>query len=137
MENEKQPEFTLAEYAVQEPFVDSKPRPTRPRKQAARVSGPFIKGPISLGWIGKAATAQPRGKCLHVALALVYLSGLTRSDTVPLKPSVLERLGVERSAGYRALTALEEAGLVAVDRHRGRAPLVTLLGLHDEAEHAP
>jgi hypothetical protein len=40
------------------------------------------------------------------------------------------RFGVlDRSAKYRALEALEEAGLIAVKRARGRSALVTILEL--------
>ncbi|MBT6157400.1 MAG: hypothetical protein HOL01_04970 [Planctomycetaceae bacterium] len=39
---------------------------------------------------------------------------------------MIERFGVNRQAGYRALAALEDAGLVTVDRKPGRCPLVSI-----------
>jgi hypothetical protein len=37
------------------------------------------------------------------------------------------RFGLDRNAKYRALTWLEDAGLVSVERKLGRAPVVTIL----------
>ena len=40
-----------------------------------------------------------------------------------------QKLGLSRYAAYRALKTLEGRGLVSVDRHRGRKPLVTVIEL--------
>lgn len=85
----------------------------------------FLKGPIPLGWLS-AAGRQP-GKALHVANVLWFIAGLTRTKEVKLATASLAEFGVNRHAGYRGLAALEQAGLVAVRRHRGRQPIVTLL----------
>lgn len=87
--------------------------------------GRFIKGPIPLDWIGRAACLP--GKTLHVALALQYLAGLQKTHTVKLGAKALAVLGVARDAKYEALDRLQEAGLIAVERARGRAPVVTIL----------
>jgi hypothetical protein len=87
-------------------------------------AGYFLKGPIPLAWLSRAAI-QP-GRALHVGVLLWFLAGLMRSREVPLLPSWLHRFGLNRFAAYRGLTALEKAGLVTVKRQRGRAPLVTL-----------
>ena len=85
----------------------------------------FIKGPIPLAWITKAAGVE--GKTLLFALALQYLAGLKRSRTVALSHSTQSLFGVGRHAFYRALLKLEEMGLISVDRHVGRSPVVTIL----------
>ena len=85
----------------------------------------FIKGPIPLDWITKAAGAK--GKTLHVGMTLWFLSGLKRSCKVALSQSKLRLFGVSRQASYRALLRLEDAGLVSVERHPGRNPMVTIL----------
>jgi hypothetical protein len=85
----------------------------------------FLKGPVPLPWLALAGR-QP-GKALHVAVVLWFLAGVMRSSTVALSGEVLKPFGVDRRAGHRGLTALERAGLVAVERHRGRQPRVTLL----------
>jgi len=94
------------------------------RKKSDRCSKMFIKGPIPLGWITKAASVE--GKTLHVALVLWFLAGLKRSHKVTVSQSKLRVFGVSRQASYRALFRLEGAGLVSVERHRGRNPIVTI-----------
>lgn len=89
----------------------------------------FLKGPIPMNWIEKAS--QQSGHALHVGMALWHLSGLNKSAKVKLSGSVLRRMGVDRYAGYRGLQKLEEAGLVEVDRHKGRNPIVTILDASD------
>jgi len=96
--------------------------------------GRFIKGPIPLDWIGRAACLP--GKTLHVALALQYLAGLQKTNTVKLGAKALAVLGVARDAKYDALDRLQQAGLIAVEQVPGRAPVVTLLvGTSQKASH--
>lgn len=97
--------------------------PPRPRAEVATPY--FIKGPISLLWIQRAAAIP--GKALHVALGLWFVRGLCCKPTFPFKQKVTTGLGVSRDATYDALTRMEAAGLIRVVRHRGRAPVVTIL----------
>jgi hypothetical protein len=85
----------------------------------------FLMGPIPWSWLSKAA--RLKGHALHVGIALWFLAGLKKRGTVTLSSSVLKDLGVSRFSGYRALQALESAGLISVDRHIGRNPVVTIL----------
>jgi hypothetical protein len=85
----------------------------------------FLKGPIPWSWISKGASLK--GQALHVGIALWLLAGIKRSQSVALSNSVLQDLGVSRYSGYRALHSLESAGLISVDRHTGRNPVVTIL----------
>ena len=85
----------------------------------------FLKGPIPGDWLHRAAILP--GRALHVALALWYLAGLERRQHVKITWRVLDRFGVSPYAGRRGLAALECAGLVNVERHTGRCPVVTLL----------
>ncbi len=85
----------------------------------------FLKGPIPMSWLSKAA--RLKGQALHVGMALWFLAGIKRNGTVALASSVLEDLGVSRYSEYRALRELEDAGLITVDRHNGRNPVVTIL----------
>ena len=100
--------------------------PTTSGYKPAASKGPaFIKGPLPLLWMQRAAHLP--GKALHVALALWYLSGLQKCRTIRLATKSLAVMGVSRDAKYDALSRLEEAGLVSVDQRPGRAPVVTLL----------
>lgn len=96
-----------------------------PRSGAERAMHQFIKGPLPLLWFQK-ASALP-GKALHVALSLWWVKGLCRAATFPFKRKAAATLGISRDATYDALTKLEAAGLIRVDRHRGRSPVVTIL----------
>jgi hypothetical protein len=92
--------------------------------QSAKV-GHFLSGPIPLAWLVIAAKLPARS--LHVGLALWYSVGLSGSTSVSLSNILCSRFGLDRNAKYRALRSLECAGLVAVQRKRGRSPLVTIL----------
>jgi hypothetical protein len=96
----------------------------------------FLRGPIPWSWLRKAATASGHGSGFKVAVALWFLAGIHKQTaTVKLSGKVLYELGVERHAGYRGLAALEEAGLVTVERYPGRNAVVTILDGSDP--HAP
>jgi len=68
-------------------------------------------------------------KALAVALALWFKAGLSKnSPEVVASGALLQRFGVAaRRTQYQALADLERAGLVSVDRARGRCPSVTIL----------
>lgn len=87
--------------------------------------GAFLKGPVPLDWLARAACLP--GRALHVAIVACYLAGLRNEPTVKLSPSTLRLFGADRHAAGRALEALQDAGLLQVERHRGRAPVVTLI----------
>ena len=88
-----------------------------------------IWGPIPLHWIGSAACLP--GRVLHTALALWHISTLSKSPILKMQRKIRERLGVSRKAYSRGLTALEEAGLISVERMPGCTPVVTLLDIDD------
>ena len=95
------------------------------RRARSRRPGLFVKGPIDWSWL--AAAARLPGKALHVAMTLRLLAGMQNAGSVALSSARLQDAGVDRHAAYRALRHLEQAGLVAVVRRRGRQPRVTIL----------
>lgn len=81
----------------------------------------FLRGPIPWPWITR---AMQLGRApLALSLVIWRLVGVQRSRTVHLTASEWECVG-ERKAVYRALDVLERAGLITVERHRGRGPMV-------------
>lgn len=103
---------------------------SRPPQPSSETRAPrFIKGPIPLPWFVK-ATALP-GKAPIVALVLWWVHGLCKSATFALKRQATGEFCVSPDAAYDALKKLEEVGLIHVDRHCGRAPVVTILDLSD------
>ena len=85
----------------------------------------FLKGPIPWSWIIR-ASGLPR-QALVLGLCLWRLKGATQKDTVLLSNTELEPFGIDRAAKSRGLAALEKAGLIKVDRKRGRWANITLL----------
>jgi hypothetical protein len=85
----------------------------------------FLRGPIPLIWLSMAA--QLSGKALNLGIALWYLAGLTKSFTVKPTRATLTLFGMSRWSVSRNLRLLESAGLVTVERHNGKAPLVTIV----------
>ncbi len=85
----------------------------------------YLKGPIPGPWLF--ATARLPGKALAVALLLCHLSSMRRTRVGVLSMKRLAKWGIHRNAAYRALKAMEQAGLVKVERHVGRLSRVTLL----------
>ena len=96
----------------------------------------FIKGPIDLTWIS--AVAKLPGKTLNVGLALVWLSGLNRSKAgLKLTRTVYDLFNVSRQSTAKALQAMEEAGLIKVDRMSGRKNLITILDVSPKNQGTP
>jgi DNA-binding transcriptional ArsR family regulator len=89
-----------------------------------RKSEPFAV--LGLAWAAKAAAATDSPKAM-VWIWLVQQTSKTKSDTVAVSNEALATYGVSRKAKTMALRQLEEAGLIAVERRCGKAPLVRLL----------
>src|SRR5262245_64613619 len=83
------------------------------------VNGKFLRGPIPLSWLGP-VLCLPGQKVLAVALAIWFVAGLQRKrEGLKLTSATLHDFGVkDRSAKYRALNTLEQAGLIRVGRPR-------------------
>lgn len=71
------------------------------------------------------AAAKLPGKALHVATAILLQGLVERSTAIEWDADYGAQLGLNPMAAYRGLKTLEAAGLVSVDRHPGRPPVVT------------
>jgi hypothetical protein len=89
----------------------------------------FLKGPVPLTWLARAARLP--GKALHIGIVLWFLAGLKNTRSVSLPSTARQLFWIDRSAKRRALGWLEQAGLIIVERHPGRNPLVTLLDVEN------
>ena len=85
----------------------------------------FLRGPIPVKWLSSAARLP--GKALHAGIAIWLEAGLRNSAVVPLSNISGQHFGLDRNSKYRALSWLEGAGLIRVERRLGRAPVVTIL----------
>jgi len=88
---------------------------------------PFIRGPIPLEWLGKAA-ALP-GKTLHVAIAIWWLHGMSGNKPFKLTQKALNYMNVERDAVSAGLLRLERAGLIQAERKPGQRPTISIIGV--------
>ena len=83
----------------------------------------YLKGPISLSWI-RDYVRDPADRLL---LVLTAHSDMRQSLELKVTADILLDAGIgNRKAGYRALDALEANGSLAVQRSRGRRPVVRL-----------
>ena len=89
-----------------------------------RHQGEFLAGPIPLTWLTKAASLP--GKALAVGVAIWFKARVSRSQTVKIGRPLMKKFHVGRGATARCLKALESAGLITVERHAGRCPVVTI-----------
>ena len=98
------------------------------KSSGAPAGGEFLAGPVPLSWL-RLACLLPGQQVLVVSLALWFLAGLRdRRHGLELTMDTLRRFGLEdRMAKSRGLEALEQAGLIVVERRPGRDSLVSLL----------
>ena len=100
---------------------------TYPKEPTHRRAQRFLKGPIQLSWLKKAAECPGKNPLL-LALALCYQAGLSRSKAELRLTSKLKReFGIPDRSARQALQQLEAAGLVQVERNPGRCLTVTIL----------
>jgi hypothetical protein len=81
---------------------------------------------LPLAWAAKAAAATNTRRAL-VWVWLVQQARRTGCDAVAMSNEALAEYGVSRKIKALALRQLEAAGLVAIERRPGKAPLVRLL----------
>ena len=105
------------------PKMDQHVVGSRPPQRRTR---PFIKGPIDLEWIHRAAGIN----ATEVALWLCYKEGFVGAGKwVHVRPRELNKYGLTRKRRNRQINSLEEARLIAVKRKPGQCPTVRSLRL--------
>jgi hypothetical protein len=94
----------------------------------------FVKGPVPLYWLRRAA--QLSKPALVLGIELWHRKGVTRKWENTISQSHLSRLyNWHRTTFYRALKALEAASLIVVHRERGKNPIVRLQRPTEEPDH--
>jgi len=86
----------------------------------------FVKVP--LWWVAAAAKATHTPATI-VCIELLYAAWKAKTATFPLPNGRLQRLHVNRETKRRVLRALEDGGLIKVERSTRKTPIVTLLSL--------
>lgn len=86
----------------------------------------FLKGPIPYEWLIRAGELP--GESMKMAILIWHVSGLEKKRTgLPLPPRLWQDWYRNRKTFYRALERLEGAGLITVERRRGRSPVVSIV----------
>ena len=130
--------LTLVEPPATEPDVDWAGVPDdripvrklpsgRAEQRKAKAPRPsFVKGPLFQDWIIAAATCGS-DRALALLLVTKAKADTLREDWVKPPRTATRALFPNRMARFRAIAALERAGLIEVQRRKGRPPLVRLL----------
>jgi len=79
---------------------------------------------IPFDWLHRANRLP--GHATAVALSLWFLAGVKKNMTFRLTAEAVDLAGCGRKSLYRALTALEQAGLICVLRRPGARPIITV-----------
>jgi hypothetical protein len=90
-----------------------------------RMAGRFIKGPLPIATIAAASEKSPAA--LQATLVLFFLHGMTGRRRFKAEPARFDELGISRKSRQRGLQALEEIGLITIDRRNGCSLEVVLL----------
>jgi hypothetical protein len=98
--------------------------PTAAPRQQQKKEEAFVLMPLARA---AEVTECMKAKGVMVWIALRYLAWRNKNQTVKLSNEIMKRYGVSRHVKYRALVALEAAGIITVEWQNGRTPLVTLV----------
>ena len=92
-----------------------------------RQTRPFVKGPISVNWLKHAGEINSKYAIL-TGLALHYQAGLERSQQdIRLTAKLMNKFGLPDRSARRAISQLEAADLVTVQRPRGQRIIVSII----------
>lgn len=80
-----------------------------------------------LGWLNRVADLPGKATVRMALLVLQSATDCGRRQHLMITPKKVTAARMSRVAAYEGLRALEEAGLVTVNRCRGRSPLVTIV----------
>jgi len=96
------------------------------QKVEKRISNFFIRGPIPGEWIAECTGIGL--SATKIGLVLLYLRGVTKSDTVKLSTSARSLFLISPWHVSRTLKGMARSGLVEIEKSkRGAVPMVTLL----------
>lgn len=116
----------LSDIRIEDVQIESSLDITKYTAAPMKRSWRFIKGPIPMAWMSKAAKRP--GKSGLVGLVLWYWAGIRRKKKFKFSVSRLEGdWGVTKYSGLRALNCLEAAGLIRIEKIKGKMSLVTIL----------
>jgi hypothetical protein len=115
-------DFDLAEFTINP--MDPRLVPARTaRRGDHKARRYFVKVPLE--WLQRLEGAP--GQTYRLALLILYRSWRNRGASIALTNRTIETDGVPAQSKRRALRDLERRGLVRVDWHSNRSPIVRIL----------
>jgi hypothetical protein len=84
----------------------------------------FLRGPIPLAWLQRAAVLP--GKAYALSTILWWFHGMNPTKPIKVTTKSLKQFSISEDAYRDGLRRLEQAGLVAVTRPKGQRALVII-----------
>jgi hypothetical protein len=79
---------------------------------------------LPMAWVEKLANSP--GKTWYLAAHLTYRHWEGKGAPIKLANGMLEYDGISRQTKWRALRKLERLGLITINTHRGKSPIITV-----------
>src|SRR6201995_5546538 len=105
-------------------FAETEVETAHGRQQAARTLGRFLKGPIPMTDLWRAARLP--GKALALYIAVRHQVDVSGQLSVTVPSHLLRQFDIDKDAKSRAIRRLVTAGLISVDQMRGKAARIKL-----------
>ena len=85
----------------------------------------FLRGPIPIAWLERAASLP--GKAYQLGTALWWLNGMSKGNPFKVTRKALDHFHISRDATSDGLKRLEQLGLIKVERSPGKRPVVSIV----------
>jgi hypothetical protein len=85
----------------------------------------FLRGPIPMVWLERAASLP--GKAFQLGTALWWLYGMSKGKSFKVTQKALKYFHISRDAASDGLKRLEQLGLIKVERNPGKRPVVFIV----------
>lgn len=94
-------------------------------KPKSKSTEPWVKVPLR--WARTVADTVGSPKAFFVTIWLLHLAWKTKSNTFSIPNGQLGTYGIHRNTKAATILALEQAGLIKVERRPRKTPIVTLI----------
>lgn len=91
---------------------------------AKKTTGYFLRGPIPLVWLQRAAELP--GKAYVLCTILWWFHGMNQAKPIKVTAKSLKEFSISEDAYRDGLRRLEQAGLVSVTRNKGQRALIEI-----------
>jgi hypothetical protein len=82
---------------------------------------------VQVPWVWVERLGGASGRTIELALHLLYLHWKGDGKPIKLANGMLQIDGISRHAKWDALAALEQRGLISIERRKGKSPAIRCL----------